>query len=239
MIKKSKNNREFIFISFLLASNAWAVGGAESTDLPSATPPQRPAYLTEKPGFTLPGIASPTTSAPNREKVFIERYTFSGNTVFDEKTLQEIAQPYTAHEIRIDELEELRQQITRYYIAHGYINSGARISKDALQHGALHIDIVEGKLDDVIIHGQGHLREGYIKNRLLIDGPLNVTELQDKFQLLLVDPLISTMKGSLLPSANSNSSLLEVDVTRSRPYQMTLFSNNYHPPSIGAEGGGE
>ena len=226
MKKKLKNNREFIFISFLLTSNAWAVGGSESTDLSNSTPPTRPAYLTEKTGFTLPRVASPTTSAPNQEKVFIERYTFSGNTVFDEKTLQEIAQPFTAHEIRIDELEELRQQITRHYIAHGYINSGARISKDALQHGDLHIDIVEGKLDDVNIHGQGHLREGYIKNRLLIDGPLNVTDLQDKFQLLLVDPLISTMKGSLLPSANSNSSLLEVDVTRARPYQMTLFSNN-------------
>lgn len=238
MIKKSKRNCEFILVTFLLTSNAWAVGGAESTDLPSATPPQRPAYLTEKPGFTLPNLASPNTSAPIREKVFIERYTFSGNTVFDEKTLQDIAQPFTGHEIRIDELEELRQQITRYYIAHGYINSGARISRDALQQGVLHIDIVEGKLDDVIIHGQEHLREGYIKNRLLIDGPLNVTELQDKFQLLLMDPLISNMKGSLLPSANANSSVLEVDVTRSRPYQMTLFSNNYRPPSIGAEGGG-
>lgn len=238
MKKSIKIYNAFYTIVLTLTSNAWAVGGAESTDLPSATPPQRPAYLTEKPGFTLPNLASPNTSASHREKVFIERYTFSGNTVFDEKTLQEIAQPFKAREIRIDELEELRQQITRYYIAHGYINSGARISKDALQNGDLHIDIVEGKLDDVNIHGQGHLREGYIKNRLLMDGPLNVNELQDKFQLLLVDPLISTMKGSLLPSANSNSSVLEVDVARARPYQMTLFSNNYRPPSIGAEGGG-
>ncbi len=170
--------------------------------------------------------------------MFIERYTFSGNTVFDESVLQDMAAPYTSRDVRIDELEALRQHITRYYIEHGYINSGARIAPDALQKSVLHIDIVEGKLDDVHVHGQGNLREGYIRHRLRSDEPLNVVQLQEKFQLLLTDPLIAGMKGSLLPSAHSNGSLLDVEITRARPYQVTLFSNNYRPPSIGAEGGG-
>ncbi|HCT99292.1 MAG TPA: hypothetical protein DF614_04275 [Methylococcaceae bacterium] len=221
------------------ASNAWAVGGSESTDLPSATPPARPAYLSDKkPTFSLPELPEAKTTPPNREKMFIERYTFSGNTVFDESVLQDMAAPYTSRDVRIDELEALRQHITRYYIEHGYINSGARIAPDALQHGVLHIDIVEGKLDDVHVHGQGNLREDYIRHRLRSDEPLNVVQLQEKFQLLLTDPLIAGMKGSLLPSAHSNGSLLDVEITRARPYQVTLFSNNYRPPSIGAEGGG-
>lgn len=226
------------FIFFFMSSNSWAVGGDESNDRPSAMLPVRPSYLSQKSTFSLPSFPDKRTIVSTREKMIIERYTFSGNTVFDEKTLQHIAQPYTAREIRIDELEELRQQITRYYIDHGYINSGARITKDALQNGVLHFDIIEGKLDDVQIHGQERLREGYIKNRLLTDGPLNVTELQDKFQLLLVDPLISSMKGNLLPTAHASSSVLDIDVIRAKPYQVTLFSNNYRPPSIGAEGGG-
>lgn len=227
-------------VALTFTANAWAVGGAESTDRPSAMPPPRPAYLTEKPGFTLPVLPNTNTISPNREKMVIERYAFSGNTIFSESELQQLTTPYLNRTVRIDELEELRQQITRYYIQRGYINSGARIPQNALRGGVLHFEIVEGKLDDIQIHGQGRLREGYIKNRLKVDAdaPLNVNELQDKFQLLLVDPLISGMKGNLLPSAHSNRSVLDVEVTRARPYQISLFSNNYRPPSIGSEAGG-
>jgi hemolysin activation/secretion protein len=90
----------------------------------------------------------------------------------------------------------------------------------------------------VQIQGQERLNENYIKNRLLNDEPLNINDVKEKFQLLLTDPLIASMQGSLLPSAQSNRSILSIDVIRARPYQVTFFGNNYRPPSVGGEGGG-
>ena len=238
-MKKSHSISKLVHIvAALLTPNVWAVGIAQSTDRPSLQQPSRPDFLSEKQGFTLPKIPDTSTVAPQRENIYIAQYQFQGNTVFDESQLQTLTIPYRDRTVRIDELEDLRQQITHFYIDHGYINSGARILPNALKEGVLTFDIVEGKLDDVQIHGQERLNENYIKNRLLNDEPLNINDVKEKFQLLLTDPLIASMQGSLLPSAQSNRSILSIDVIRARPYQVTFFGNNYRPPSVGGEGGG-
>ena len=238
-MKKSHSISKLVHIvAALLTPNVWAVGIAQSTDRPSLQQPSRPDFLSEKQGFTLPKIPDTSTVAPQRENIYIAQYQFQGNTVFDESQLQTLTIPYRDRTVRIDELEDLRQQITHFYIDHGYINSGARILSNALKEGVLTFDIVEGKLDDVQIQGQERLNENYIKNRLLNDEPLNINDVKEKFQLLLTDPLISSMQGSLLPSAQSNRSILSIDVIRARPYQVTFFGNNYRPPSVGGEGGG-
>ena len=238
-MKKSHSISKLVHIvAALLTPNVWAVGIAQSTDRPSLQQPSRPDFLSEKQGFTLPKIPDTSTVAPQRENIYIAQYQFQGNTVFDESQLQTLTTPYRDRTVRIDELEDLRQQITHFYIDHGYINSGARILPNALKEGVLTFDIVEGKLDDVQIQGQERLNENYIKNRLLNDEPLNINDVKEKFQLLLTDPLISSMQGSLLPSAQSNRSILSIDVIRARPYQVTFFGNNYRPPSVGGEGGG-
>jgi hemolysin activation/secretion protein len=238
-MKKSHSISKLVHIvAALLTPNVWAVGIAQSTDRPSLQQPSRPDFLSEKQGFTLPKIPDTSTVAPQRENIYIAQYQFQGNTVFDESQLQTLTIPYRDRTVRIDELEDLRQQITHFYIDHGYINSGARILSNALKEGVLTFDIVEGKLDDVQIQGQERLNENYIKNRLLNDEPLNINDVKEKFQLLLTDPLIASMQGSLLPSAQSNRSILSIDVIRARPYQVTFFGNNYRPPSVGGEGGG-
>lgn len=238
-MKKSHSISKLVHIvAALLTPNVWAVGIAQSTDRPSLQQPSRPDFLSEKQGFTLPKIPDTSTVAPQRENIYIAQYQFQGNTVFDESQLQTLTIPYRDRTVRIDELENLRQQITHFYIDHGYINSGARILPNALKEGVLTFDIVEGKLDDVQIQGQERLNENYIKNRLLNDEPLNINDVKEKFQLLLTDPLIASMQGSLLPSAQSNRSILSIDVIRARPYQVTFFGNNYRPPSVGGEGGG-
>jgi hemolysin activation/secretion protein len=134
-------------------------------------------------------------------------------------------------------LEELRQRITQFYIDRGYINSGALIPEDALKKDEIHYKIIEGRLDEVRVKGQGRLREGYIQNRLQGDPetPLNQHELEDRFQLLLSDPLISKMNGRILPGASPGHGILDVDVVRARPYHLSLFGDNFRPPSIGAE----
>ena len=235
----AQKNKVLIASVLVLTQNVWAAGGSESSDRPSANSPSRPEFLIPKQGFNLPALPKSTEPlVPSSGKIFIERYTFSGNTIFDGNELHELATQYENRLVRTDELEELRQNITRYYINHGYINSGAKITKGALKNGVLNFEIVEGKLDNVQVHGQEGLNEDYIKSRLHVDEVLNVNELQEQFQLLLLDPMISKLNGNLLPSSNPNHSTLDLNVTRTRPYQLTFFTNNYRPPSIGAEAGG-
>ena len=168
---------------------------------------------------------------------FFTRIVIENNTVLPNESLRELVKPYENRKINIADIEELRQKITRLYIDEGYINSGAVIADDAIKGQELHIRIFEGRLDDIQIQGLERLHESYIKERLQKDPeePLNLKQLQDRFQLLLSDPLINEMKGRLLPGATSGYSVLDLEVKRAPPYNLTLFGDNYRPPSIGGE----
>lgn len=209
------------------------------SDRPSAQPLPPPMHTPRQPpeDFVLPQAPRSEALRLDASKFQIKRIHIEGNTLLDGALLQSVIKPYENREISVNETEELREKLTHLYVDAGYINSGAIIPAGAYQDGELRIRIIEGRLDEVRIRGQEGLREDYIRRRLQIDSdePLNLQALQDRFQLLLSDPLIAKMHGRLLPTSTLGHSLLDVDVVRARPYGMSLFGNNYRPPSIGAE----
>jgi len=208
-------------------------------DRPSSQSLSPPDYAAKPSpgGFILPPVPESAEDKIDQRKLFVKHIRLEGNHVFPEQDLQAITRLYEQREVSIAELEELRQKLTRYYIDHGYINSGAIIPPDAFSTGELGIKIIEGRVDDVRIKGLGRLREGYITNRLLksSDKAFNLHDLQDNYQLLLADPLISRINGRILPGTTPGHSILDLDITRARPYRLSLFGNNQRPPSIGAE----
>lgn len=211
-----------------------------ATDRPSARPIPEPEFVPKEKAedFVLPPVPeAPAEPAADGRKLQIRHIVLEGNTVFPEEELRVLVQPFEGREVTVAELEELRQQLTRHYIDNGYVNSGAVIPTDALKDGVLRYQIVEGRLDEVRVRGTEWLREGYVKDRLLgdPDQPFNLQELQDRYQLLLSDPLINRMNGRILPGASPGHAILDVDVTRALPYHLELFGNNQRPPSIGAE----
>ncbi|MGZ5051493.1 MAG: ShlB/FhaC/HecB family hemolysin secretion/activation protein [Methylobacter sp.] len=226
-------------LSLAFGQPAWAVGGAESMDRPSARPLPLPDYSSDKPkeNFSLPPVPESVGSSLDRRKLFVKRIVLEGGSVFPENELTAMVGSYEQREVSIAELEELRQKLTHFYIDHGYVNSGAVIPADAYKDGEVRIKIVEGRLDEIRVKGLEGLREGYVVNRLSDgpDQPFNLQDLQDNYQLLLTDPLITRMNGRILPGTMPGHSILDLDVTRAKPYRLSFFGNNQRPPSIGAE----
>ena len=192
------------------------------------------------PSFSLP----PADTAVIKEhkssiKINLKGVKFIGNTVISEDELQQIAQPFLNKAISVTELEELRQKISLYYLQRGYVNSGAILPNQQFKNGIITVQIIEGKLSEINVNGTERLNPAYISNRLQPDedAVLDINELRQNFQQLLLDPLIERMNGSLIPSNQRGSSILNVDVVRARPYQLTLSADNYNPPSIGSTAG--
>ncbi len=214
----------FFMIGFL-GYSASVLAGADST----------------QPGFVLPTVPEPNPeSLLDQRSLLIQHIVLEGNTLFPEQDLRSIVQPYEGRVVSVAELERLRQQLVHYYIDHGYVNSGVVIPNGALHDGELHFHVIEGKIENIQLKGMERLREGYVKNRLWSDPhkPFRLQELQENFQLLLSDPLISTMKGSILPGEDPGHCVLDVEVVRANPYQLRLFANNQRPPSVGSIGYG-
>jgi hemolysin activation/secretion protein len=226
---------------------------AEAARAQSAQPPVRPADQpvvmpaegaprgnTE--AFRLPPVpARPRPTAPTGSAALqVEAFIFEGSTVVEDAALQALARPYAGRPVSAADLEELRLQITRVLVERGFVNSGAVIPDDPYRDGRFRYRIVEGRIGEVRVAGQGRLAARYVAERL-VHGPdevLHLPRLQDRFQRLLADPLIERLNARLVPGAEPGRAHLEVDVTRSAPYRLSAFANNHRAPSIGEGGGG-
>jgi len=213
-------------------------GGLRPSTKPLIIPkpvPQGPDIVVPKEPQQKPSLEEKKSYGP--KVIVLDAVNFEGNSVFSTEELDELAKPYLYKPVSVDELEELRRLVTHHYIDKGYITSGATFPPNPIEGKTLRIKIVEGQLGDVNINGNGWLRDSYVKNRLIPDedAALNMNELQERFRLLLADPLFDHINGRLLPGADRGLSILNLEVVRSRPYQFSAIMDNYRPPSIGAE----
>jgi hemolysin activation/secretion protein len=222
---------------WLLAATAHAVAD-EAGDHLNVRPVPTPNYLPSTPqaGFVLPPVAPLPSSGGSQAGATIPLHSivFAGNTAIASETLAAAAAPYLGRRVSTGELADLRNRLTRLYIDAGYLNSGAVIGADAYNDGTLTVKIVEGRLQEIRLQGMEGLHDAYVADRLATVAPLNVNALQERFQLLLADPLFARLNARLLPGSEPGKAILDVDVTRARPYQLSVAANNYLPPSIGS-----
>ncbi len=216
--------------------------GSYLIDRPSADRPKLPNFIPEKlPSFSLPPAEKTLIPQANKNavKIHLKGIKFTGNTVISDEELQKIAQPFIGKAVSTSELEDLRLKISQYYAQQGYVNSGAILPDQQFNNGIITLQIIEGKLTEIRVSGTEWLNPSYISDRLYDDEEqvLNINDLRQNFQQLLLDPLVERMNGSLIPGNKRGTSVLEVNVARARPYQLTLTGDNYNPPSIGSEVG--
>lgn len=206
-----------------------------NTGRPSESKPVLPDYQEEQPvDFTLPPVKKNFLSTGG-EKVYLKDVRFKGNTVFSQNQLLEICQPFIGQPVSLGDLEELRFRLTKYYTDSGYITSGVLLEDQHMENGIVEYTIIEGRLSDIKVTGNERLNENYIKGRLTknLNGVLNSHQLQEGFQQLLYDPLIDRLNGKVRPGEKPGEAVLDLEVTRARPYNMQIVFDNHHAPSVG------
>ena len=151
--------------------------------------------------------------------------------------LKEVYQPYLGQAVTLADLEEIRYRLTKQLTDQGYINSGALIvPQQDISDGVVEYQLITGRLEEVQVSGQGRLRAQYITGRVQPAGvAFNRDRLHERFQLLLEDPLIDRLHGSLVPGSAPGEAVLELEVERARPWELSLRTDNHRPPSTGAE----
>ncbi len=192
------------------------------------------------PGLRMPALPPPP-SPPSEKRlssqltVAVRRIELTGNTVFSDEELNEVIAPYQGRALSSEDLQSLRYALTRHYINHGFINSGAVIPDQEIKDGVIEIHIVEGKLSEIELKGDERLRDSYIENRLRLGSKtiLNVNQLQQRIQLLQQDRLVDRINAELRPGMRPGESILRVDIQESRPIDLGFSFNNWRSPSVG------
>ncbi|HOE41977.1 MAG TPA: ShlB/FhaC/HecB family hemolysin secretion/activation protein [Rhodoferax sp.] len=210
----------------------------EPDHLNQQTPPL-PPYLKPAPeeNFALPPVApDAAVIMPSAQNVVLDRVLFVGNSVVSTQDLQAVAAPLIGKVVGAADIETLRQQASLLYVKRGYVNSGVVLAADAFKQRTLTLRVIEGRLKEIRLRGLDGLNEHYVADRLAQgDEPFNLQTLGERFQLLLTDPLFDRMNAQLLPDTERGKAILNVDIDRALPYQLSLSANNYRPVSIGAE----
>ena len=214
---------------------------ALSTQKPQL-PNTKPGLLPSPPKFDLP----PLESTPKKERslskrinIFVREIRLSGHTVFTDKELKEITHNFEKRVVSNEELQTLRHQLTRYYIDHGYINSGVILPDQEIKDGLIYLRVIEGEMSEVKISGNDRLRPSYIENRITqsFETPLNIKAIQERLLILQQDPLIEKINAELRPGLKPGQSRMNLHVTEARPYEIGITFANNRSPSIGGVSG--
>ncbi len=167
----------------------------------------------------------------------IEIITVTGSTVFTEEEFDPILEPLEGRIISLRELREAVGEITKLYLAEGYLTTRAILIEDSLGTETVEIRVLEGRLGNIEIEGLDRLKTSYVRSRLeLANQPiLNINRLENQLRLLRINPLIDTVEASLRAGENVQESILVVKVQEADPLIAIASFDNYSPPSVGSE----
>src|SRR2546428_2022494 len=193
------------------------------------------------PGSVLPPPPPPPSQkgAPLPLSVFVKEIRITGSTVFTPEQLTQVTAPYTNRKLTSEDLEALRVALTKFYIDHGYVTSGAIIPDQAVREGVITLQVIEGRLGHIEVEGNYWFRPKYLEERIALGAgpPVNINALQERLLLLQETPGITRLNAELRPGVARGQSVLNVKVAEANPFQAWLEFNNYLSPTVGSEQG--
>jgi hemolysin activation/secretion protein len=134
----------------------------ERPELPDFEPPEEKEPI-------LPPIIQPSEpeEAPSTGPgVFVKRYRIIGSTVFSKEELEGVVAPWTGQVIRSEDLVSVRNAITKLYLQHGYVNSGATLQDQDFENGVIEIHVIEGSLGEIRITSNEQFLSKYLSGRI-------------------------------------------------------------------------
>lgn len=230
------------FIGLLLIQSLFSVQALE----PGALNPPKPSYqLPELPkwksnpsdeSIQTQDLVQKTQTVSSGATFILNEVQIDGNKNISHEQLQAVIQPLIGTAISRIDLEKIRQQLMQHYKNAGFLYTSVMLPNQHISQGRVRYQVNEGRLVKINIKGTERLREEYVRDRVQMDEdqPLQQAALLERFQLLLSDPLIERVNGALKPGVNPGDSILDLDITRAKPYELYMGMDNYTPASVGA-----
>lgn len=171
-----------------------------------------PAQATPSGQSVLPASLADETLLKDNTPVAIQRFIFSGNTVFDSATLSALLADTTKGSNPLSAYAQALRRITEHYRANGYVLARAYLPAQKIENNALRVQVVEGQLSAVNLRNSGRLKESLLQTAVQgipTGSPARLDQI-DRALLLLTDLPGADMKAQLAPGNASGQTQLEV-----------------------------
>ena len=168
-------------------------------------------------------------SSANTEKFYVRTIEITGNTLLPTDALHALVASGEGHELSLNKLDALAENVTHYYQDHGYPLALAYVPAQTLHDGVVHIAVVEARYGKVSLQNQSAV-SNYPLNATL--SPLQsgqpVSEFGLERSLLLLSDIPGAIVNSVMrPGDAEGTSDLLVNVTSAPRYTGTLGLDNY------------
>ena len=169
----------------------------------------------------------------------VRAFRVEGSTVFEAAELEALTAPYTGGAISSEQLLEARDAVTRHYIEHGYVTSGAVIPDQPIEDGVVVLRVVEGELAEIEVRGAQGFRPSYFQDRLRRAGrrPVSLQRLERELRRFQREPGIRSVHAELTPGTRLGESVFVLAVDEERRFALSATLGNPESPRIGAGGG--
>ena len=204
---------------------------AQSTQAPAAierTIPNLPSQPLATPSISTPDRPSADAETSTDIRFTLGAVHIEGATVFTPDTLSRDFEPYLATEVDEPRLNAIARQVTERYREAGYLLSYAVVPKQEVNAGIVRLDVVEGRVDRILVEGAGEAT-AEIEARtavLLGEAPLRIHSLERMIGLLRDLPGFSVVDVSLARSTSDPiNHTLRLKLVRDRT-KVLLYTDN-------------
>ena len=197
-------------------------GGALAADAP-ITPgsvldtvmPPKPRLPMAPAQVVLPVQPKPSQHEPRAKRFRVNAFKFSGNTVYQERSLKRLVERFVDQELNLYDLNKAADAVTDFYHSRGYRLARAIVPAQKVENGIVNIQVIEGRMGKVTLSSNQRFSSSFINARtqLLTPGTLVTTDRLENTLLLLNDiPGLNT-KVTLSPGAEFGATDAEIALT--------------------------
>jgi len=150
-------------------------------------------------------------------KVRVSKFTFSGNTLFEDATLAQVVEEFVGKELDFEGLTDAATKVRAYHRERGYFLAQAYLPQQAIRDGVVEIAVIEGRVGIVELQRRPATRLA----EWLLAGILNahlkagdiITETGLEKPLLLINDLpTAAVTSEIRPSQTVGAADLRVNV---------------------------
>ena len=190
-----------------------------------------------RPSLTLPESTDIPDGAEDLQFV-LKGLSIKGGETFNVDIITDLSPPETGTEIYLSDLYAFADRITQHYRNAGFALSFAIVPAQEIIDGLVRIEIIEGRIDELIIREQNlsDLTKGHILDSFQRFAEKGLTKTKDleAFLISINNFPGITAKGVIRPGQNQGSSALVLDVTQQRQ-SASIGYQNYLSESLGRD----
>lgn len=117
----------------------------------------------------------------------LKKIEFTGNTAVKTDKLQQVVDPYIGEKITVEDLLSITKKVTDVYQEKGYLTSMAYLPPQKITGGVAKIEILEGKVGNILVKGNKWYKTRYLKKNILKSNNLEEDKILN----------VRTLRGSL------------------------------------------